>query len=149
MAPFATLLQTLVHRPDPCNPFFSLPANACSVQFGSQDRLKLPCLHVFCPTIHGPKDAKMWPVRELALHPKYTLPTNMGQNSGGGFFGSGCMFCRLFVFLCFLHLFGVPKVVSRNVLLCVLLPLAMYKLPISRGVHIANSGIILKNISRI
>ena len=76
IAPFATLLQTLVHRPGPCNPLFSVPATSCSVQFGCQNGLKLPfLLFFFCLTA---KDAKMWPMRGFALHPQDALPTNMG-----------------------------------------------------------------------
>ena len=50
----------------------------CSVQFGCQKHLELPFLHFFCPTINGPKDAKMWPVRGFALLTKDAVPTNMG-----------------------------------------------------------------------
>ena len=38
---------------------------------------KLPSLRVFCMTINGAKDAKMW-LRRFALHPKDALPTHMG-----------------------------------------------------------------------
>ena len=51
---------------------FSVPATGCSVQFGCENRLKLPFLHVFCPIINGPKDAKTWPMRVFASHPKDT-----------------------------------------------------------------------------
>ena len=63
-APFATLLQTLVHRPGQFQ-------RACNWLFRAIWVSKSPAfLHVFCPTINGPKDAKMWPVRGFALHPK-------------------------------------------------------------------------------
>ena len=78
----ATLLQTRVHRPGPCNPLFSLPkpvlATDFSVQFGCHNYLKMPFLHVSPPTINGPKYAKMWPVRGFALHPKDVLRTKIG-----------------------------------------------------------------------
>ena len=78
IAPFATLLQTLVHIPGVCNHFFSVPATGCSVQLGCQNHLKLPFSQGFCPTTHGPTDAKMWPMRGFVLHPKDAQPSNMG-----------------------------------------------------------------------
>ena len=88
---FPTLLKIVPGDPSyvtaPLQPFckrwytdlarFSMPATGCSVQFGCQNRLKLPFLHVFCPTVNGSKDAKMWRVRGFALHPKDALPTDM------------------------------------------------------------------------
>ena len=58
-------------------------ATGCSVQFGCQNHLELPFLHVFGLTINGPKDAKMWPLRGFALHPKDALPTGAAHRKQG------------------------------------------------------------------